>query len=714
MMFKKKLQVLKELKELAEEVGKALERREPGADIPLAKALLLEAAVALEKGDIEQAFSLTQEAKKYAEPRPFFLSDKAKEFCKEADEALKQEEYEKALNLYSRARQEYEKALQLARSRGETKTAQSIKEALNTVSHDIEVVLFKKDVALVNSLIAKANTLIRRAEKAFKGKDYARALKSLEEAKGHLRQALETAKKRRLEVIDEIKDTLSTVKQGIVNALIAGTEKRIADANIKGKVEKILKEIPKLSLPQEEGERLLWLAKKRIVTIELERGKALISKAEKLVKEKDYVAALNEYRRTKDLLGEALKRAVDWELLEEKQKLDWFIDLCVENIRSLERAVIEAKPVKPQEIVVTRPRGLETWRREASISLEKLGSRYAVHEFLGEGGFARVYKAKKCSTGELVAIKVFKSLSEDAEASFKREIEAWSKLDHENIVKRRDWGISPPFIEMELANSSLAKLKKPLPLRKVCRYGFEICRALNHAHSKGIYHRDLKPSNLLLFGDKVKVSDWGLARLSDLSTTTTSLRDVGTIFYMAPEQFEGKADTRTDIYQLGVVLYELITGRRPFEGDTDPLIMKKILHEEPPKPSLLNPEAGKLEPLILKCLEKEPGKRFQTARELQYAIADMMSREYGERLEFSQRREDRAEKVKWLAELVLICLKIGEISRALGYARALHEETGSEEVAGLCKEFEVRLKEGVEVSGERLREIESMLLKYAV
>lgn len=695
---------LKQTVETIERVVTAIKEGRIVLDRDCIEDLIREVVQAAEEGRYRIALELARRAERLAYPSAEDLLAMIRTQLDEAEKAWEGKDYAEAIQKLNRVLELCDKGEALINSEDNSLVASEIEVAKKTARENLRVVEVEKDLDLINKLLAVANRHIREGEKSIDLKDYDAGLRSFNAAAQRLDRALELAKKRGFEVRKEIKTSSKELRSKIYQVTMDKVVFHISECNQEKEISELLREIPKLGLSPRDQESLELMARKKRVRLEIEEVKKIISEAEQLAKkEESYPRAIEKYDSAKERLFQATKLAVDWELLEEKAEIDFLLDVTLKLKRKCEKKAL-LSPAVPEP---AKPWALSEKR------FDRLLERYVVEEILGEGAFAWVYKAVKKATKEAVALKIFKFLSKESEASFTREIEIWSKLDHENVVKRHAWGISPPFIEMELASSSLAKLKKPLPLRKVCRYGFEICRALNHAHSKGIYHRDLKPSNLLLFGDKVKVSDWGIARLSS-SSATTSLHEAGTIFYMAPEQFEGVANARTDTYQLGVVLYELITGRRPFEGNTEPEVMRKILHEDPPKPSLLNPKAGKLEPVIIKCLEKVPAERFQTARELQYAIADIITQVYGERLEFSKRKEDRAEKKRWLVELVLVYLKLGETSKALGYAQALQEATGSEEVARLCEELEVRLKEEVEVPGERLGEIESVLLKYTV
>jgi serine/threonine protein kinase/Flp pilus assembly protein TadD len=262
-------------------------------------------------------------------------------------------------------------------------------------------------------------------------------------------------------------------------------------------------------------------------------------------------------------------------------------------------------------------------------------SHYRVLEKLGGGGMGVVYKAEDTKLGRLVALKFLpESYFEDLHSveRLQREARAASALNHPHIctIHDIDEHEGRHFIVMELLEGQTLKHRiagQALSTEQVARLGMQTAEALEAAHAKGIVHRDIKPPNIFVTarGD-VKVLDFGLAKLvessSDLRVPKESLTEtqavVGTLPYMSPEQLRGhRVDARTDIYALGVVLYEMATGRRPFREEQSTRLIDDILHRSPPLPGRLNPDLlPKLEDIILKCLEKDPENRYQSVKEL--------------------------------------------------------------------------------------------------
>jgi len=279
----------------------------------------------------------------------------------------------------------------------------------------------------------------------------------------------------------------------------------------------------------------------------------------------------------------------------------------------------------------------------------KLGP-YEILSPLGAGGMGEVYRARDTRLDRTVAIKVLNSQlvgNVELRGRFEREARSISSLNHSRICILHDVGHQDgvDFLVMEYLDGEtlVERLRNgPLPLKEALRIGIEVCEALEAAQRVGIVHRDLKPGNIMLTKSGAKLMDFGLAKAAattsssqsasapllsaaktmseatPLSPLTTAGTVIGTIQYMAPEQIEGKeADARSDLFALGAVLYEMATGKRPFEGSSPGEICSAILRDEPSPPSQVNPQiVPGLEAIIRKALEKDCSLRYQHASEM--------------------------------------------------------------------------------------------------
>ncbi len=259
---------------------------------------------------------------------------------------------------------------------------------------------------------------------------------------------------------------------------------------------------------------------------------------------------------------------------------------------------------------------------------KRVDGRYEIHELVGMGGMAYVYRAFDIQTQTWVAIKILKEeYSENSEflRRFRNESRAIAMLSHPNIVKVLDvsFGDRIQYIVMELINGITLKdyiyKKGILPWNESSFFIAQILKALQHAHEKGIIHRDIKPQNILLLQDgTIKVTDFGIARFVQGDTQTMTDKALGSVHYIAPEQARGDfTNDKADIYSVGVMLYEMITGQLPFEADTAVSVAIMQLQEEPTRPREINPEIPVgLEEITMHAMEKKPGMRFLSAREM--------------------------------------------------------------------------------------------------
>jgi serine/threonine-protein kinase len=266
---------------------------------------------------------------------------------------------------------------------------------------------------------------------------------------------------------------------------------------------------------------------------------------------------------------------------------------------------------------------------------QTIDQRYRVETVLGEGGMGLVYRVTHTRLNKALAMKVLRrenTRDDEVLARFRREAESASAIGHQHIVDISDFGTlsdGSTYFVMECLDGmdliDAMDLVQRMPEERAVHIGIQVCRALGAAHLAGIIHRDLKPENVFLtrrdgIEDFVKVLDFGIAKVANGPKRLTRAGEVlGTPHYMSPEQCEGDdVDHRTDIYSLGVLLYEMTTGHVPHDADTMMGILTKHIYDDPIPPRVRAPQlTEQLERVIMRCLEKKPEQRYQTMREVE-------------------------------------------------------------------------------------------------
>lgn len=263
--------------------------------------------------------------------------------------------------------------------------------------------------------------------------------------------------------------------------------------------------------------------------------------------------------------------------------------------------------------------------------------RYRIIKIIGAGGMAVVFEAFDTVLHRTIAIKMLKEDTMSDAVAVKRfvnESKAISMVSHPNIVKIYDLSVKDDckYITMERIYGITLKKhmnkKGALSLKETLSYSEQILRALEHAHSMGIIHRDIKPQNIMLLENgRVKVADFGIAKLPNAETITMTDQAIGTVFYISPEQASSKPiDPRSDLYSLGILMYEMITGKLPFTGDNPVAVALMQVTHQPQPPRELNPNIPVgLEQIIMRAIEKNPERRFQNANQMMRQIIQLKS-----------------------------------------------------------------------------------------
>ncbi|MBP1582113.1 MAG: Stk1 family PASTA domain-containing Ser/Thr kinase [Oscillospiraceae bacterium] len=259
---------------------------------------------------------------------------------------------------------------------------------------------------------------------------------------------------------------------------------------------------------------------------------------------------------------------------------------------------------------------------------KKLEGRYEIRELVGVGGMANVYKGYDVVEDRTVAIKILRDEFLDNEEflhRFRNEFRAISLLNHPNIVQVYDVSFTSKIqcIVMEYIDGITLKeyieQEGVIRWKEAVHFSIQVLRGLQHAHDRGIVHRDIKPQNLMLLSDgTIKITDFGIARFSRSSTNTITTKAIGSVHYISPEQASGGAtDARADLYSIGVLLFEMLTGKLPFDADSPVSVAIKQIQSTPTLPTSLNPNIPKgLEEIVMKAMQKDVGRRYQSAAEM--------------------------------------------------------------------------------------------------
>lgn len=259
---------------------------------------------------------------------------------------------------------------------------------------------------------------------------------------------------------------------------------------------------------------------------------------------------------------------------------------------------------------------------------KKLDGRYEIKEIIGVGGMANVYKAYDSIDDRTVAVKILRDehmQNDELLRRFRNESKAIAVLSHPNIVKVYDVSFNEDiqYIVMEHIDGITLKeyieQQKTLRWKEAVHFTVQILRALQHAHDKGIVHRDIKPQNIMLLADgTIKVADFGIARFARASQQTVTDKAIGSVHYISPEQAKGDVtDEKSDIYSVGVMLYEMTTGKLPFDAESPVSVAIKQIQSQPKLPHEINPNIPEgLEDIIIRAMQKDPSKRYQSAAEM--------------------------------------------------------------------------------------------------
>ena len=351
--------------------------------------------------------------------------------------------------------------------------------------------------------------------------------------------------------------------------------------------------------------------------------------------------------------------------------------------------------------------------------LYELFKEYRKPQYIGKGGFSRVYRAIR-KDGAVVALKIPLFFDRKSGKTFLNEISVWRELNHPNIIKVFDVNIAPiPYIETEFADGgTLEAIKKPMTVEGASSLILKIVRAIEYAHGEGRSHRDLKPKNILLTTDEEpKITDWGLSKITAMSVSV-GMQDY-TLLYAAPEQIDsslGTSGEKTDIYQIGLIFYELLTGQKPFEAESKTELMSKIIRDHPNKPSQITPGAAVFDDLIIKSLSKDTESR-PTIIELKQEIIKVIKGSYEDSFQTSKSTGNTQQAFHYCSELAMLYAKDNKPIESIKYFGDIKHYTHKKhrkELDELVNKLDFCAKNGTRVDEDTLKKMDLILHKARI
>ena len=603
-----------------------------------------------------------------------------------------------------------------------------------------------------------AEDLLNKAKEEFNNKNYDKALNLLKQSEEKLNQKVIN------KLINEVENQINQYKSEGADlteaiSLLNKAKEEIKNANYDKALNLLkqsqtkAKEIYVKFLIDDRVQPLL--IKYKSEGVDVGEAEYYLSKAKEEFDNKNYDKAIEYLQKSQQIAEESYNSYLEEQKKkeeEEKQKqLLTYGGIGLLVIALILGVIILPKKLKSEPKPTTKPEPITEVKTSETTPTnnipdfpKELLNKYIPLDKIGEGGFGKVFKVKRIGGTQPIALKV-PNLDEKAKKLLKKEIKAWQNLNHPNIVKMFDAFENPiPHIEMEYIDGyklngklirDLDKYPKPLSPKEAINLIKQISEGLKHAHSKNIIHRDIKPSNILLTSNLIpKITDWGLAKIGAKSSTATTTKAL-TLLYSAPEQIDeeeyGKTDKRTDIYQLGVLFYELLTGRLPYEGTSPTQISLKIVNpdKKPLPPSKINPSLSIFDGLFEKLLAKRKEDRFQSIDEFLEALKSIeeLIKEKEELKKTLTQTKDKLKKstdikeIKRLTKnlidsttkLALKCAKANDKVDLLDALETLKDYVKSEdnkrELEGAIKHIEYLIKEQIPIGKQTIEALEVLL-----
>ncbi len=732
--LEKSIKMEKEILSKIGEVKTLIKKNMVGSNPQEAEKYCGECIKFLKKGDFKKAEECVSKARIVAGPSLKYLIEAARRYYEDGLKKFEEEKFEESINLWKNSIKNYEKVKEMA---AEMKDEAIIKNA-DEVLLKIKKYISESEISIDNRTMVKivdgVDKKIETANELMEKHKYDDAVSILLQSLKEIKKALNIAKKRNFEEdrrrimkrIENIKMSIDFVRLEKGRYLLENAVKNVKTDGKKAEKElyDILDYLNSLDIDSDDLEYLKENCKKAIIEGRIRIAERNMKKAEELYKEGKYYDAREMYQKVHDYLIDVEDKAGELRVKNAIEDIRKIRSACIENIDSCnsqlfnlpdapERKLIVVKETREFFIPVRNKISLFPGDKE---KLTKLRRDYEIIDYLGGGGFADVYKARWKAKKMIVALKIPRELTPSAEEIFFNEIRKWEELDHRNIVKLIKPRVSPvPHLIVEyIDGKTLFQVmeKGCIPIDKACRIAFDVARGLEYAHKKFIIHCDLKPKNILIskIGEG-KITDFGIAK----TVATSSKEGVKglTLIYAAPEQLDMKADERTDIYQLGLIFYQMITGINPFDVGSREDIERKIREELPEPPSTYNSDAKPLDDIIIRCLSKNPDERPKM-REIKETIYAYMKKYHGKSLHLT---EDRKDYIKLAITHAFYAAKHNDLSECIYYLKLAEErimDSGLRNRLGnLIKQLEIMESEKIEIGDGTLNDLGMILKDFA-
>ena len=728
MSFDKKI---KEVDEACEKAIGLIKEKHSGANLNEAKSLLFEAGEALKADELDRSIELATKAQIAAKPTTEYLLSKAKELVFSAENCFKSKNYEEAVENWEKSIEEYERAGVLANERNEKEVVERIAEVEKTINENI----FRAKTAIDNQkmleLVDRGNRKVEEANKLFLDKKFDESKKDYEGAKDIFKEALllcenrdfENEKEKIKEAIESIDSSINAVLLSTVDAMLKDAKESFKEKNFSKSEEaflKTIKFISELDIQKKELEEMLEQGKAGKIQSMIEIGKKKMKSADMLFEKVKYYDAKESYKASREYLEDVRDEASSYKLTKLVEDLNELIQACSQNISSATTALMDVGDVGPIEIITCDDVGKGVARfKSGPINsfvpptpvAEKLRKKYSKLVYLGGGGFADVYKATK-KDGTVVSVKAPRNLDERAESIFFRELDTWKKLKHRNIVKFIKPYVKPePHFEIEYVDggSLYEALKKDsFDVEVACRIVFDIASGLEYGHSKNIIHGDINPKNILLNSiGEAKITDFGLSKIA---TSSSELKGY-TLPYAPIEMFEeGTINEKSDVYQLGLTFYVMLTRINPFDAGSRFETERQIKTLTPDPPGNSNHKVKGLDDIIMRSLLKDPKKR-PSLREFREQIYDFLKKNYSESLHLT---ENTQKIISITSRHAMLAAKIGDTSECLSSLNSVKGKIKDpdirQEITKLIEQVEFRTENDIPLD-QILDKIEIFLKK---